>query len=300
MRSLRQAHSGPDTGRRLCPFKGLAFYDVDDAPYFAGRERLVARLVARLVDAPLLSVVGASGSGKSSVVRAGLVAAIREGLLPGSERWRVVVTTPARQAPDLPPAGAPGTAPRTLLVVDQLEEMFTVLPTEAQAGYAEWLTAAAERDDVTVVAAIRSDYFARVVVHRRLADLVAANTVLVGAMSAVELRQAVEVPAAAADLQLEPGLATTIADDVVGEPGGLPLMSTALLSLWERGDGRYLSLTDYRETGGVRTAVARLAEAAYAPMTPIQQTHARRILLRLAEVDDAGEPIRRRVALAEL
>ena len=259
-----------------------------------------AQLVARLVDAPLLAVVGASGSGKSSVVRAGLVAAIREGLLPGSERWRVVVTTPARQAPDLPPAGAPGSAPRTLLVVDQLEEMFTVLPTEAQPGYAEWLTAAAERDDVTVVAAIRSDYFARVVVHRRLADLMAANTVLVGAMSAAELRQAIEVPAAAADLQLEPGLATTIADDVVGEPGGLPLMSTALLSLWERGDGRYLSLADYRETGGVATAVARLAEAAYAPMTPIQQTHARRILLRLAEVDDAGEPIRRRVALAEL
>ncbi|WP_456845655.1 nSTAND1 domain-containing NTPase [Cellulomonas sp. P5_C6] len=296
LRSLRQAHAIPDSRRRLCPYKGLAYYDVDDAPYFAGREPLVARLVARLVDARLLAVVGASGSGKSSVVRAGVVPAINDGLLPGSERWHVVVTTPSRQAPDLPPAGGP----RTLLVVDQLEELFTVLPPEEQTGYAEWITAAAERDDVTVVAAIRSDYFARVVVHRELADLLAANTVLVGPMSAEELRQAVEVPAAAADLTLEPGLAATIADDVVGEPGGLPLMSTALLSLWERGDGRRLSLADYRVSGGVRTAVARLAEAAYAPMTPTQQAHARRILLRLAEVDDAGEPVRRRVALSEL
>ena len=300
LRSLRQAHSSRDTGRRVCPYKGLAFYEVDDAPYFAGRERLVARLVARLVDAPLLAVVGASGSGKSSVVRAGLVAAIREGLLPGSDHWHIAVTTPTRQAPVLPPVTRLGPAPRTLLVVDQLEEMFTVLPKEEQARYATWLTAAAERDDVTVVVAIRSDYFARVGPHRRLADLLAANTVLVGPMSGDELRQAVEVPAAVADLELEDGLAETIAADVVGEPGGLPLMSTALLSLWESSGGRRLSLTNYRETGGVRTAVARLAEAAYAPMTPIQQTHARRILLRLAEVDDAGEPIRRRVALAEL
>ena len=300
LRTLRQAHARPDTRRRLCPFRGLAFYDVDDAPYFAGREGLVARLVARLVDAPLLAVVGASGSGKSSVVRAGLVAAIRDGLLPGSERWRIEVTTPARHAPALPPAPLSGPSPRTILVVDQFEEIFTVVPKEEQEAYAEWLTAAAERDDVTVVVAIRSDYFARVVVHRRLADLLATNTVLVGAMSAEELGRAVEVPAAAADLEIEPGLVAAIAADVVGEPGGLPLMSTALLSLWERGGGRRLSLTDYRETGGVRTAVARLAEAAYAPMTTMQRTHARRILLRLAEVDDAGEPVRRRVALAEL
>ena len=300
LRSLRQAHATSDGERHVCPYKGLAFYDVDDAPYFAGRERLVARLVARIVDAPLLAVVGASGSGKSSVVRAGLVAAISKGLLPGSERWRVVVTTPAREGPDLPPAGASDPAPRTLLVVDQLEELFTVVPPRAQAGYAEWLTAAAERTDVTVVVAIRSDYFARVAAHRRLADLLAANTVLVGAMSAEELRQAVEVPAAAADLALERGLAEAIADDVVGEPGGLPLMSTALLSLWERGDGRSLRIADYRELGGVRTAVSRLAEAAFAQLSVTEQGHARRIFLRLAEVDDAGEPVRRRVTLAEL
>jgi len=300
LRSLRDAHADREAPRRVCPFKGLAFYDVDDAAYFAGRERLVARLLARVVDAPLLAVVGASGSGKSSAVRAGLVAAVGRGLLPGSERWRIVVTTPAGQLPDLPPADLSGPGTRTLLVVDQFEELFTAVPQHAQEPYAEWLTAAADRTDVTVVVAVRSDYYARVAVHRRLADLLAANTVLVGEMTAEELRQAVEVPAATADIQLDPGLAETIAGDVAGEPGGLPLMSTALLSLWERGGGRSLSLADYREMGGVRTAVARLAEAAYRQLTRAQQAHARRMLLRLAEVDDAGEPIRRRVALPEL
>ncbi len=115
LRSLRQANGGPGAARHACPYKGLAYFDVDDAPLFAGRERLVARLVARLVDAPVLAIVGASGSGKSSVVRAGLVPAIHEGLLPGSERWHVVVSTPARPLPELPRARvaphAPGRRP---------------------------------------------------------------------------------------------------------------------------------------------------------------------------------------------
>lgn len=300
LRSLREGLAATADDRRVCPYKGLAFYDVDDAPYFAGRERLVARLVSRVVDAPLLAVVGASGSGKSSAVRAGLVAAINKGLLPGSERWRVIVTTPAREAPALPAVGPSTLAARTLLVVDQFEELFIARPPAEQDWYAEWLASAADRPDVTVVVAVRSDYFARAAAHRRLAEHLAANTVLVGAMSAEELRRAVEVPAKAADLALEPGLADAIADDVAGEPGGLPLMSTALLSVWERGDGRRLTLSDYRELGGVRTAVSRLAEAAYGQLTAAQQSHARRLFLRLAEVDDAGEPVRRRVSLAEL
>jgi DNA-binding SARP family transcriptional activator len=93
IRLVRAAHVPAEMPSVACPYKGLAFFDVADAPYFFGRERLVAQLVARLVDARLLAVVGASGSGKSSVVRAGLVAAIRSGLLPGSDHWRTVLTT---------------------------------------------------------------------------------------------------------------------------------------------------------------------------------------------------------------
>ncbi|WP_129337086.1 BTAD domain-containing putative transcriptional regulator [Cellulomonas endophytica] len=296
VRSPQPAPTPPDQGRRPCPFKGLAPYDVDDAPYFAGRDRLVARLVARLVGTPLLAVVGPSGSGKSSVVRAGLVAAVRRGVLPGSERWRVVVTTPARDVPDVAPA--PGG--RTVLVVDGLEEMFTALGPEAQVAYAAWVVACADRDGVAVVVTLRADRYAHVLAHPHLAELVAANTVLVGALSPDELREAVEVPAAAAGLTLDPGLADALVADVAGEPGGLPPMSTALLALWERGDGRRLSLADYRGSGGVRAAVATLAEAAYAPLPPGSRAHARRVLLRLVDVDEAGEPVRRRAPLAEL
>jgi DNA-binding SARP family transcriptional activator/WD40 repeat protein len=295
IRLVRSAHEPVELPMVVCPYKGLMFFDVDDAPYFFGREHLVAQLVAKLVGARFLSVVGASGSGKSSVVRAGLVAALRAGMLPGSDRWRTVLTTPTQPFPDLADTGA-----RTVLVVDQFEELFTALAPAQQNGYADWLAGAAVRDNVTVVVVVRSDYYAQAAAYTRLADLLAANTVLVGEMSPDELRQAVELPAAAAGLEPDPGMAQTIANDVVGEPGGLPLMSTALLSVWEQRDGRRLTLAAYHEIGGVRTAVARLAEAAYGQLTANQQTVARRILLRLAETGDTGEPVRRRAPMGEV
>ncbi len=296
IRLLRAAAQVPGTSTGVvCPYKGLAFFDVGDAPYFFGRERLIAQLVARLVDAPLLAVVGASGSGKSSVVRAGLVAAVGAGTLPGSEQWHTVMTTPTQPPPELGTNGV-----RTLLVVDQFEELFTALPRARQESYVEWLMAAAGGDDVSVVVAVRSDYFGHASAHPGLADLLAANTVLVGEMSPAELMQAVELPAVAAGLELDPGLAEAVAGDVAGQPGALPLMSTALLSLWERREGRRLSLAAYRELGGVRTAVAQLAETAYERLTAPQRVGARRIMLRLADVGEGGVPVRRRVSLPEL
>jgi WD40 repeat protein len=298
IRLLRDAHT-PDaaaTPRLVCPYKGLACFDVEDAPYFFGRERLVAQLVARLVDARLLAVVGASGSGKSSVVRAGLVAALRAGVLPGSEQWRTVLTTPARPLSEPAVDGAA----RTVLVVDQFEELFTALSPDQRQRYATWLAGAAGRDDVTVVVVVRSDYYAHAAAYPGVRDLLAANTVLVGEMASEEVRQAVELPAAAAGLELEPGLAETLASAVAGEPGGLPLLSTALLSLWEQRDGRRLTHAAYHAMGGVRTAVARLAETEYGQLAPTQQSVARRILLRLADTGEAGDPVRRRVPIAEV
>ena len=295
IRLVRSAHEPARPPAVVCPYKGLMFFDVADAPYFVGRDRLVARLVAKLVDARFLAVVGASGSGKSSVVRAGLVAALRAGMLPGSERWRTVMTTPTQRPPDLADGGV-----RTVLIVDQFEELFTALSPTQRDEYADWLAGAAAGDDMTVVVVVRSDYYALAAAYPRLADLLAANTVLVGEMSPDELRQAVEVPAAAAGLEPEPGLAKEVAGDVAGEPGGLPLMSTALLSLWEQRDGNRLTLAAYHAMGGVRMAVARLAETAYGQLTPTQQTVARRILLRLADTGETGEPVRRRAPIGEV
>ncbi len=295
IRLVRAAHAPAEMPRVVCPYKGLAFFDVDDAPYFFGRERLVARLVARLVGARVLAVVGASGSGKSSVVRAGLLAAVRTGVLPGSERWRTVLTTPSQQPPDLSATGT-----RTLLVMDQFEELFTALSPTQQVEYANWLAGTASSDSMTVVVVVRSDYYAQAAAFPSVSDLIAANTVLVGEMTSDELRQAIELPAAAAGLELEPGLAENIADDVTGEPGGLPLMSTALLSLWEHRDGRRLTLAAYHAMGGVQTAVARLAETAYGQLNPGEQKVARRILLRMADMGERGEPVRRRVPVGEV
>ena len=124
----RDARGEDDETTVRCPFKGLAAFDVADAPYFFGRERLVAELVARLVGASLLGVVGPSGSGKSSVVRAGLLPALADGVLPSSAQWERLVMRPGehplRELATVT-TGRDGDR-RVLLVVDQFEEIFTV------------------------------------------------------------------------------------------------------------------------------------------------------------------------------
>jgi DNA-binding SARP family transcriptional activator/WD40 repeat protein len=295
IRLLREAHAPTEQPYVVCPYKGLAHYEPDDAPYYAGRERLVAQLVARVVDARMLAVVGTSGSGKSSAVGAGLIAAVRAGSLPASDAWLTVLTRPTRPRPDPTPEGT-----RALVVVDQLEELFTAVDGADRDEYVEWLASEAERPGTTVVVVVRSDYFPVLAADTRLAPLVADDTVIVGEMTSEELRRAIERPTTAAGLELEAGLVDRILDDAGGEPGALPLVSTALVSLWERRDGRRLTLAAYAEIGGVHSSVARLAESAYARMTPEQQVVARRILLRLAVTGEGGEPVRRRVPLDEV
>ena len=286
-----------------CPFKGLASFDVEDAAFFFGRERLVAEMAARLAGAPLLGVVGASGSGKSSAVRAGLVAGLAAGALPGSERWARVLLRPGEhpmatlERRDAPRSTEQG---RRLLVVDQFEELFTLCRDEAErAAFVAAIVAAAE-GDTAVVVAVRADYYARCARYPALARLLAANHVLVGPLQRAELRRAIELPSQRAGLRIEPELVDRLLADVELEPGALPLLSTALFELWERRDGRLLSLAGYERSGGVRGAVARLAETAYARLDPAQQAIARRILLRLAGEDAGGGAVRRRVALDEL
>ena len=180
----------------VCPFKGLASFDVADAPYFFGRERLVAELVARLVGAPLLGVVGPSGSGKSSVVRAGLLPALADGVLPGSEDWQQVLMRPGahpahelrrvdRRARRRPPDGAsPSTSSRR-------RSPPAATRTSAAASSRSSSHLAQGGDGDVVVLAIRADFYGRCATYPELSRLLAANHVLVGAMRHVELRRAV-------------------------------------------------------------------------------------------------------------
>ena len=154
---------------------------------------------------------------------------------------------------------------------------------------------------IMAVLALRSDFYGCCADHPRLADLVTANSVLVRPMATDELRRAIERPAALAGLMLEDGLVDRLIDDVRGSAGGLPLLSTSLLSLWERRSGRTLTLAGYREAGGVAGAVEQLGERAYASLATDQiRQCARRMLLRLADTGGEHSVVRRRATRAEI
>jgi len=289
----------------LCPFKGLAGFEVEDAALFFGRERLVAELVARLAGAPLMGIVGASGSGKSSVLRAGLLAALAAGVLPGSERWPVALLRPGERPLRALQQALAETLPdgRLLIAVDQFEETFTACADELErAAFADALVARARdvRRRTLVLVAVRADYYGRCAAYPELARLLGANHVLVGPMRRDELRRAIELPARRAGLRTDAGLADALIGDVEGEPGALPLLSTSLLELWQHRDGHALRLAAYEQAGGVHGAVARLAERAYERLDPAQRQVARRILLRLAGEGEGDAVVRRRVPLSEL
>ncbi len=317
----------PDpTEREICPFRGLAPFDAAHAEYFFGRERFVAELVARLVGTTLLAVVGPSGSGKSSAVRAGLLPALADGVVPGSERWRRAVMRPGERplaelsrtlARAVPETGREDAAPwvadalerlpageRLVLCVDQFEEVFVACrdEVEREAFLDALVEGAADPDErLVVVLAIRADFYGRCAEHADLSTLVSANQVLVGPMRRDELRRAIELPARRGGLRVEPRLVSALIGDVAGEPGGLPLLSAALLELWQRRDGRTLRHRAYERTGGVQGAVARLAEDAFQRLDADERRGARPMLLRLAGEDEEAEAlVRRRVPLDEL
>jgi WD40 repeat protein len=301
----------------ICPFKGLASFEPVDAEYFFGRERLVAELVARLAGVGFLGIVGPSGSGKSSVLRAGLLPALAGGVLPGSGGWRRLLLRPGEKPLDElrralvsgakdPLAEALDTLPRDarlLLAVDQLEELFTACRSDAErAAFADTLARASADPEgrAVVVVALRADFYGRFAAYRALAELLGENHLLVGPMQASELRRAVELPAGRVGLLVEPELADALVDDVEGEPGALPLLSTALLELWQKRQDNALTLAAYRESGGVRGAVARLAEGTYARIPDGRKQFVRAILLRLVGEGEGQAPARRRAPLAEL
>jgi WD40 repeat protein/DNA-binding SARP family transcriptional activator len=281
----------------VCPFKGLAAFAGSDASFFFGRERVVDELIASLAQQRLVAVLGASGSGKSSVVQAGLLPALARGALPGSDSWRQLILRPGgRPAAELAQRSIAGS--QVILAVDQFEEVFTACedPVERQA----FLAALAE-SDARVVIALRLDFYERLDPYPGFAEVVAASHVLLRPLNEQELRRAIQLPAGEAGLQLEPRLVDALVRDVVQEPGALPLLATSLLELWQERDGQVLTLASYERLGRVEGAVARLADAALVRLTPGEQEIARHVLLRLSGGGEDGEPlVRRRAAIADV
>ncbi|MFN2207559.1 MAG: BTAD domain-containing putative transcriptional regulator, partial [Candidatus Promineifilaceae bacterium] len=318
-----------------CPYKGLAAYDEADAAYFFGREGLVGELAARLAGTPFLTVVGPSGSGKSSLVRAGLLPALKAGGLPGSESWKTAVVTPGahplatlavamaqfngatagklyRALQEEPCALAEAVAEALeaaggeaglLLVVDQFEELFALCRDDAERRLfvENVLCAASEATSrLMVLLTVRADFYGRFGDFPALAAT-QKDSLLIGAMDEAGMRAVIEKPAALVGLQLEPGLADTILEDAAGEPGALPLLSHALLETFRRREGRLLTLEGYRSSGGIRGAIAQTADSVYQNMSAEEQAITRGIFLRLTELGEEGaQDTRRRVEPGEL
>src|SRR5262249_2644025 len=248
----------------------LNTFGEEHADLFFGRDADIQRLIERLKTSRLLAVLGPSGSGKSSLVRAGLIPALRQGALPGSEAWMIRTLLPGAQplaalAAQVLQMHAQGVLTATLdqmrvdpralhlaavlalsdrpaserivWVVDQFEEVFTLCrdDTERAAFIAAVLYAASFPNGRSVIVlTMRADFYPKCAAYPELAAGIAAHQFLVSPMHEGELRQAIEAPAQRVGLEFEEGLVATILEDVANQPGALPLLQHALLELWER------------------------------------------------------------------
>ncbi|WP_226966911.1 nSTAND1 domain-containing NTPase [Streptomyces phaeolivaceus] len=288
-------------GDAPAPYRGLARFEPGDHALFFGRDRLVEEL-CDLVDAHRFAAVsGASGSGKSSLLRAGFLPRLREQIA-GRECEAVLrVFTPGVR-----PAETYGHLltvaegePDSWVVVDQFEEVFTLCRDETErARFLDLLLTARDPDSrLRVLIAVRADFDARCAEHPGLADALRDARLAVGPMTADELREAVVRPAQAAGLLVERSLAATVVEEVHDRPGALPMLSHALLETWRRRRGRMLTTAAYEAAGGIDGAIAASAETVYGQLSAPQAVAARQLLLRLVEPGrgtvDTGRPLTR-------
>ena len=267
-----------------CPYRGLLPYDVHDSEDYFGRDAAAAACRDVLSRQHVLAVVGPSGSGKSSLVRAGVGAGlVRDG------RDVAVVTPGAHPMQALAEASVLRTS--TVLVVDQLEEVVTVCQdARERESFLDTLVGHAD-SGAGVVVALRADRLGLLSGHGGFARLVERGLYLLGEMSDEDLRAAIEGPAHRAGLLLEPGLVDLL-QEVAGEPGALPLLSHALAQTWENREGRTLTVDGYRATGGIREAVTQSAETLFQHLSAGQQQALRDLMLRLVTASPDGQAVR--------
>ena len=292
---LRAAEDGGDdvaVRRALSPclpYKGLLALGEADEGVFFGRRELVEQVTERLTRTHFAALVGASGSGKSSVLRAGVANALRS-----VDRSLIVVTPSDR---DVVRAAAAGTISVDTLIIDQFEEFFTLWDEEDRNAVIEGLFSALSFGPLEALAiGIRSDFFGQCADHVGLVSRLADATVLVGVLDEHELLAMIEGPAAAGGLILDSGFAAMILSDLGDERHPLPLLSHTLFETWRRrAHAGRLTVDDYHDAGGIRGSIARTAERVFTvQLDALQQRCARDLVLRLVEPGDQQRPATRR------
>ncbi|GGL13995.1 hypothetical protein Sme01_70790 [Sphaerisporangium melleum] len=331
---LNDRHFAPgEEEETQSPYVGLAAFQVADTGRFFGRERLTDELLTRVRDRRLLVVFGASGVGKSSLLRAGLLTEI--GKRSETAAWSTSLFTPGPHPLDQCAAHLAaltgGSAPairdelgenrralhlavlqtlaggpddeELLVVVDQFEEIFTLCRSaEERRCFIEALVTAtqAANSRTRVVLGVRADFYARCAEHPELEEALQEAQLLVGAMSVDELRRAITQPAVQAGCAVESALLARIIADAVGRPSTLPLVSHALRETWRRRRGNTLTLSGYERVGGVHGAITATAEQLYNNLTAAQAQEMRRIFLRLIVPGEHEADTRRPASYSEL
>ncbi|MBW4591479.1 MAG: pentapeptide repeat-containing protein [Brasilonema angustatum HA4187-MV1] len=319
------------------PYLGLSAFDEKDAAFFFGRETFTQELFQMTHQQPLVAVIGASGSGKSSVVFAGLIPRLREegtwlieSFRPKSQPFDELALALVRQLePDinkvekaiqvgrLAESLKKGEVKlhqvvsqvlekkpnkRFLLIVDQFEELYTQYQDkEEQQRFIDTLLLAVNQKSITLVFTLRADFYGYVLSYRPFSDaLQQIQFKPLGLMSREELQRAIEQPAQKLNVQLQTHLAQRILDDVGQEPGNLPLLEFALTQLWLKQNDNQLTHKAYDEIGGIKQALIKHAESIYHKLSDTQQKQAQRIFLQLVRLGEGTEDTRRVATLEEV
>lgn len=291
-------------GDTVVPYRGLESFRQEDAEWFFGRGDLITALVDRVAAAMRgegsrqFMVIGASGSGKSSLLRAGLAPKIAAGD-PRFDGWRVAVLHPGSE--DIPSSIG---ETRTVLIVDQFEELWTQRDRDRRE---EFLRALADLDENTIVViGMRADFYGLAAEEPLLLPLLDNSPMVVGPLTEEQLRDVIVEPALKAGMTVQSELVQVLVGELTprgshtaSDPGSLPLLSHALLGTWQRSTRKTLTVSDYYATDGIAGAVQQSAEEVFGELTERQQKLARRIFLRLVNVDEVTQT-RRRAPRAEL
>ena len=355
-----------------CPYRGLQAFQPEHSAFFFGREARIEWLLNALRPAQafdrsgaprenrFLAIVGASGSGKSSLARAGLVPALRNGKLEGSANWPILICRPGHDPLEslaVALAGDPligsrvgdvGTlisqmasdetrlhlavrvalagadeSQRVVLLVDQFEEVFTLhsddtSKSRSSRSFVNFSQMNAVEDHrkafvdnliyaagipggkVIVVLTMRADFYGKCALHRHLAAAITDHQELVGPMSTEELREVIERPAQLVGLELERGLTEMLLNEMEDQAGALPLLQHALWELWQRREGRRLTISAYKAIGGLEGALEQQANSIYEQMNKTEQETCRRVFLRLTQPGEGSEDTKRRVPMNQL